>query len=93
MTDDIDVKIFDVQIQRVYVTKFLGLQLDSQLTWKKDMDYTCKHLPNVLAFFVKLENITYIYSHQLILFFAYPYFIYCNHVWGKITLRDLKEYF
>ena len=28
LIDDIDVKILDVQIQRVYVTKCLGVQID-----------------------------------------------------------------
>ena len=32
--DGIDVKIHDVQIQRAYATKFLGVQIDLQLTWK-----------------------------------------------------------
>ena len=54
LIDDIVVKIHRVQIQRVYATKFLGVQIDSQLTWKTHIEYTCKNLSNVLAFFVKL---------------------------------------
>ena len=32
--DDIDIKIDNVKIGRVYTTKFLGVQIDSKLTWK-----------------------------------------------------------
>ena len=79
--DDIDVKILDVQIQRVYVTKFLGVQIDSQLTWKKHIEYTCKKLSKCVGILCKARK--KLYKSTLISLyysFAYPYFIYCNHV-------------
>ena len=81
--DDIDVKILDVQIQMVYVTKFLGVQIDSQLTWKKHIEYTCKKLSKCVGILCKARK--KLYKSTLISLyypFAYPYFIYCNHVWG-----------
>ena len=83
LIDDIDVKILDVQIQRVYVTKFLGVQIDSQLTWKKHIEYTCKKLSKCVGILCKARK--KLYKSTLISLyysFAYPYFIYCNHVWG-----------
>ena len=93
LINDIDIKIHDVQIQRVSATKFLGVQIDVQLTWKTHIEYTCKKSSNVLAFFAKQEKKWY-KSTLIALYysFAYPYFIYCNHVWGKITHPALKEY-
>ena len=38
-TDDVDIRINNVQIERVYVTKFLGVQIDSQLNWKNHINH------------------------------------------------------
>ena len=40
----ISLYINNVSIERVYVTKFLGVQIDSQLNWKNHIEYTCKKL-------------------------------------------------
>ena len=40
--NDVDIRINDAHIERLYVTKFLGVQIDAQLTWKKHIEYTCK---------------------------------------------------
>ena len=40
---DVDIRINDAHIERVYATKFLGVQIDAQLTWKKHIEYTCKN--------------------------------------------------
>ena len=82
--DDIDVKIQGIQIQRVYATKFVGVQIDSQLTWKTHIEYTCKKLSKCVGILCKARK--KLYKSTLISLyysFAYPYFIYCNHVWGK----------
>ena len=81
--EDIDVQLYGVNIQRVLVTKFLGVQIGSNLTWKHHIEYTCKKL-NVLTYFARLEKkikkSSLINLHSS---FAYPYLSYCNHIWGK----------
>ena len=64
-------KILDVQIQRVYVTKFLGVQIDSQLTWKKHIEYTCKKLSKCVGILCKArkklyKSIATMYGEQII---------------------------
>ena len=44
IVDSIDIKINNTAIERVYNTKFLGVHIDSQLSWKKQIDYTCKKI-------------------------------------------------
>ena len=51
--DDIDVKFCNNVIERVYVTKFLGVQIDSQLTWKTHVEYTCKKLSKSIGILSK----------------------------------------
>ena len=81
LINDIDVKIHDVQIQRVYATKFLGVQIDAQLTWKTHIDYTCKKLSKCVGIFCKARKkyinlLSSVYTtplHTLILFTATMY--------------------
>ena len=45
LIDDIDVKIHDVQMQRVYANKFLGVQIGAQVIWKTHIENPCKKFP------------------------------------------------
>ena len=33
----------------MYVTKFLGVQIDAQLNWKRHIEYTCKKLSKCIG--------------------------------------------
>ena len=78
LIDDIEVKIHDVAIQRVYTTKFLRVQID----WKMQIEYTCKKLSKCVGILCKARKKLYKSTLISIYYsFAYPYFIYCNHVW------------
>ena len=90
--NDVDIRINDAHIERVYATKFLGVQIDAQLTWKKHIEYTCKKLSKCVGILAKARRklhksslLTLYYS------FAFPYFIYCNHVWGNTYQTNLKS--
>ena len=90
--NDINLYINKVPIGRVYVTKFLGVQIDSQLNWKKHIEYTCKKLSKCIGILSKARKklqksplISLYYS------FAFPYFIYCNHVWASTYQTNLNN--
>ena len=92
IVEDINLYVNNTPIQRVYVTKFLGVQIDSKLSWKSHIDYICKKLSKCVAIFAKARRklpksclISLYYS------IAYPYFIYCNHVWGNNYSAVLKK--
>ena len=89
---DIDVKIHGVSVERVYATKFLGVIIDSKLTWKPHVEYICQKLSKCAGIIAKARRklhrsslITLYYS------FAYPYLIYCNHVWGNNYASTLEK--
>ena len=56
IVNDIDICINDVRIERVYVTKFLGIQIDSLLNWKKHIDYICKKLSRYVGIIAKARK-------------------------------------
>ena len=41
--NDADIRINNISIQRVYVTKFLGVLIDSKLNWKNHIDSWWRH--------------------------------------------------
>ena len=90
--DDISFYINYVSIERVYVTKFLGVQIDSQLNWKNHIQYTwkilCKRIGILSKGSKKLQKSSLI---SLYYSFAFPYFIYCNHVWGNTYQTNLNN--
>ena len=55
--EDIYTQFYGVNIQLIFVTTFLGVQIDSNLTWKHHIEYTCKK-SNVLAYFSRLKTST-----------------------------------
>ena len=85
LINDSDVKIHNVPMQRVYATKFLGVQIEGQLTWKTHIEYTCKKLSKCVGILCKskekqekkyinlLSSAYTTHLHTLILFTATMY--------------------
>ena len=70
-------------INEVDKTKFLGVIIDNKLTWKSHITHICGKVARGIGIIIKARKwlnqdslISLYYS------FIYPYFIYCNHVWG-----------
>ena len=90
--DDISIIIDNTKISRVYVTKFLGVQIDFQLSWKIYIDYISKTLSKYTSILLKARKVlgkscltTLYYT------FAYLYFIHCNHVWSNAYQTNLDR--
>ena len=92
--DDLNIKLQNKNIERVSVTKFLGVMIDAHLSWKYHIEYTCKKISKCVGVILKARK-TLNKSVLLNLYysFAYPYFIYCNHVWGNTYPTNLNKMF
>ena len=89
---NIDLKIDGHKIEQTLKTKFLGVIIDSQLTWKYHINYICGKIARGIGIIIKARKllnretlITLYYS------FIYPYLQYCNHVWGSTCITFLKK--
>ena len=92
IVENIDIKISNTSIERVYTTKFLGIHIDSQLSWKKHIDFTCKKLSKCVAIISKARKKLDRPSLNMLYYsFAYPYFMYCNHAWGNNHPTNLEK--
>ena len=94
--DDLNIKIQNTNIERVSVTKFLGVMIDAHLSWKYHIEYTCKKntcekSKCVGVIFKARKKLNKSVLLNLYYSFAYPYFIYCNHVWGNTYPTNLNK--
>jgi retron-type reverse transcriptase len=82
----IPVNIGGVVIERVQQTKFLGVQIDCNLTWEAHTAYVVRKLSKFIPILYRCrEQMT---NKCLILLYnslIYPNLIYCNTIWGSST--------
>ena len=89
-----DIIINGSKIDEVVVTKFLGVLIDNNLTWKCHIDHLCSKVSKNIGILRKLrgkldtETLTTLYYS-----FIYPYCHYCIHVWGSTYDTHLNKVF
>ena len=90
--DDLNIKIQNTNIERVSVTKFLGVMIDAHLSWKSHIEYTCNKISKCVGVILKArKKLNKSVLLNLYYSFAYPYFIYYNHVWGNTYPSNLNK--
>ena len=87
-----NVKIMGINISRVEYTKFLGVIIDSTLSWQHHIDYISTKISKNIGIIRKARKI---FTDDTILSlyysFIYPYLNYCIHVWGSATNNYLNK--
>ena len=91
-TQNIELKIDGHAIDQTFTTKFLGVLIDSQLSWKAHINYISGKIAKGIGIILKArklfdsETLTTLYYS-----FIYPYLQYCNHVWGNTHVTYLQK--
>ena len=75
-----DIKISNTAVERVYDTKFLGVYIDAQLTWKRHIEYTCSKLSKCAGILLKAKQKC---SNVIILFICISIFHLLQSVLGE----------
>lgn len=89
--DNLCIKIDGSLIEEVEYTKFLGVYIDNKLNWKKHIAYISGKVSRGLGIMVKARKVLNADSLKTLYYsFIYPYFNYCNHVWGCTYETNLK---
>ena len=94
IANDVDIKLNGEYVNRVESTKFLGVYIDSKLSW-------CDHLKYIKNKFFKGIGILYkgrkLFKQSTLLTlyysFLYPYFSYCIEVWGSAANCHISSIF
>ena len=92
---EIDLHIEGHKIHESSETKFLGVYIDSNLTWKYHINSISRKIAKGIGIIMKArklldkESLVTLYHS-----FIYPYLCYCNHFWGNTYISYLdKLYF
>ena len=79
-----DIHIDGYGIERVKHTKFLGVFIDDKLSWKKHISYISSKISRGIGIIVKARKLLSLNALKTLYFsFIYPYYTYCNQVWGS----------
>ena len=71
-------------LKRVYSKKFLGIIIDSKLTWKEHVNHIRNKISKALGILYKSRKIFKVSTLLTIYYsFVYPYLIYCIEIWGS----------
>ena len=88
----LNISIDEHKIDETDHTKFLGVVIDSKLTWKNHISYITGKIAKGIGVITKarilLDKNTLITLYYT---FIYPYLCYCNHVWGNTYITYLDK--
>ena len=91
ITDPLDISIDGCCIDKVQYTKFLGVYIDDKLNWKKHISCISGKVSRGIGIIVKARKLLPLNTLKTLYYsFIYPYFTYCNHVWGSACDTHLK---
>ena len=80
----ISVDIDGHSIDAVEYTRFLGIYIDNKLNWKKHIAYISGKVSRGIGIILKARKILNSDAMKTLYYsFIYPFFTYCNHVWGN----------
>jgi hypothetical protein len=90
----ITIFIEGTQIEIVQETKLLGIILDSGLSWKKHLSYLSKKISKSIGILSRARQmLNKDILLQLYYSFLYPFFTYCNIIWGNASDIHLNQIF
>ena len=79
-------------IGEIQNTKFLGIIIDNKLNWKDHISSIAGRVSLGVGMIIKARN--YLNRNGLMCLyysFVWPYFIYCNHIWGSTYTSILRR--
>ena len=87
-----DIKVDNITISRVEVTKYLGLHLDEKLNWKHHVTQLCQGLTKFFGIFKKIrESLTSKLAKQLYYAFIYSRIHYGIQIYGSCAATTLSK--
>ena len=92
--DDIQICIYREELEKVHVTKFLGVYIDYRLDWKRHIDHimnkASKSISIIYRASQKLNETALLMLYNTLIL---PYLSYCSEVWGRTYKTNLNPLF
>ena len=87
----INISIHDYKIEKVNVTKFLGILIDDKLNWKLHIEMVKSKLNKTISILARSKRCLNKSSlHTLYCSMFLPYINYCSEVWGNTYITNIK---
>jgi len=89
--ESLKVTINNVEIERVHITKFLGVLVDDKLNWKQHVSYIKGKVSKAVGILCKARKV--LNENTLVTLYnslLYPYLTYCIEVWGSCNKTELN---
>ena len=79
----VQITIDNVEVERVFENKFLGVVIDHKLCWKPHINFLKNKISKTIAILYKCKNILTINSLKILYqSLVKPYITYCIEIWG-----------
>ena len=90
-TEKLVIKFGNESIDRVQSSKFLGVIIDDQLSWKQHTNHIKNKISKSIGIISKArKHLNKDALKTLYYAFVYPLILYCSIIWGNCYLLDLK---
>ena len=94
VTSSVDICMDRVKVNQINVTKFLGVYIDSKLTWNNHVDYIHNKISRNLGILYKVSKVLNEESlHTLYSSLVLPYLQYCCEIWGNGSAMNCDKLF
>lgn len=91
-SNDAVIKLDDVNIETVTTFKYLGLMLDSHLTWNSHVEYVASKIKSIVGILYRAKHIIPRDVRQLIYLSMFqPHLHYMVELWGSVSMLYLKR--
>lgn len=92
--ENLRITINEFEIERVYVTKFLGVLIDHKLNWKHHIENICTKISRNTSILYKASKVLSTNSlRSLYCTLILPYLNYCAENWGNTYPSNLNKIF
>ena len=89
-----EIKINDQLIEKVKCTKFLGLYIDDELSWKKHINQISTKISKMTGIMAKVIPVLSILTLKTVYnTVVHPYLTYCSIIWRSTYPTRLKSIF
>ena len=94
LNQTVSIKINEQPIELVKYTKFLGVYIDEELSWKHHIDQVVSKISKMTGIMAKVRHYLSLKTLQTIYYtIVYPYLTYCNIIWTSTYPTRLKPLF
>jgi len=94
VSNSVDIVMNEIKINKIEVSKFLGIIIDNKLNWKPHVNYLHSKISRNMGLMYKASKVLNDKAmYTLYSSFVLPYFQYCCEIWGHGSASNCTKLF